>query len=883
MKIQSLKTNHIKNPIGYYMPRVSLSWKITDAKGKHASLTRIVIAADPALKSVVFDSGEAKDVSSLGFVPDLNTEPGTRYYWQVSVKDDAGDTGVSEVAFFETPSGIKKGKWIAAPFDEKNAQPLFRKELKLKKKPAEARLVICGLGLYEAYINGKKVGDEYLAPYYTDYNLYRQYQTYDVTAALKAGENCIGVILGNGWYKGRFGFIDGLDKLYGDVNHMICELKVTYEDGSKEVIPSDASWLCAPSPVISSSIYDGEVWDARKEIKDWNKPGKTPGEFVPVKIYKEGRSDLLFPRLSLPIKAMETVKPVKIIKTKAKETVIDFGQEFSGWVEFTCNEPVGKEIILQFGEILQGGNFYNDNLRTAKQEYRYISAGPGAKVRPHFTFYGFRYMKVQGIKNVDLKDFKGVVLYSEMEDTGRIETSNKKVNRLFLNARWGQRGNFLDVPTDCPQRDERMGWTGDAQVFCQTAAFNMYTPAFYRKFMHDTILAQNEYGGVVPHVVPDILGQIGRITSKNRKSRKHPAMAPEGACAWSDAGTVIPWTVFKTYGDKALLEEEYANMKGWVDSVRRVDIEKCGGSYMWASGFHYGDWLALDNYRKESFGATDNFFVATAYYYYSASLTAKAAKVLGKTKDAQYYEDLAAHIKEAFIKEYYTASGRLAENTQTAYVLVLWLGLVPDNFKKRQIEALVSKIHKENDHLTTGFVGTPVLCPVLCENGYSELAYTLLLNEDFPSWLYEVNMGATTIWERWNSVLPDGNISDTGMNSLNHYAYGSIVEWMYRYMCGINALEETPGFERFEIKPFVDSRLKHASASFESPKGLIKSAWKKQGKSTVFSFEVPFDTEADFVFTFDTKNVTVNGKVVKACKTGTKLHFAKGSYEIIAD
>ncbi|MCR5278937.1 MAG: glycoside hydrolase family 78 protein [Lachnospiraceae bacterium] len=885
MKIESLKTNHIENPLGYMMSGVSLSWIVKEAKGSKVKSSRVLVATDEEMKNVISDSGERVDISSLDYDPDIELKPGTRYFWQVSVTDDKNDKGTSPVAFFETPVGFKKAKWITASFDpQKGDEPLFRKETELAGKPVSARLSICGLGVYEAYINGKKVGDEYLAPYYNDYNLWRQYQTYDVTDLLKKGMNCIGVMLGNGWYKGRFGFIDGLDKLYGDTNHLICELRVTYANGKTVIIPSDESWLCAPSPVVKSSIYDGEVWDARKEIEGWNKPGNCDKAFVPSKIYKGGRSDLLVPRLSLPVKAMHTVKPVKIIATKAKETVIDFGQEFTGWVEFNCNEPAGKEIFFQFGEILQDDKFYNDNLRSAKQEYKYISAGPCAKVRPHFTFYGFRFMKVQGMKNVDLKDFKGIVLYSDMRDTGVIETSNKKINRLFLNAKWGQRGNFLDVPTDCPQRDERMGWTGDAQVFSQTAAFNMYTPAFYRKFMYDTLLIQREYKGVVPHVVPDILGQIGRITAQKKNRRNHPAMAPEGACAWSDAGTVIPWTVYRTYGDKVLLADQYENMKAWTDSIRRVDVEKCGGKYLWAAGFHYGDWLALDNYHKgSSFGATDNFFVATAYYYYSTTLTARAAKVLGKKKDCEYYTDLAEHIKEAFIKEYYTSTGRLAVDTQTAYALVLWLDLIPEGARQRQIDRLVEKIHEEKDHLTTGFVGTPILCPVLTENGHADLAYTLLLNEDFPSWLYEVNMGATTIWERWNSVLPDGKISDTGMNSLNHYAYGSVVEWMYRFMCGIDTSDDKPGFEHFTVRPFTDARFKHACASFESPKGLIRSSWEKKDKGILFKVEVPFDTEAEFELTFDAKSVTVNGKKDKASKKGDRIRLTKGSYEICCE
>ncbi len=878
MIIEHLRTNHIENPIGYLMDTISLSWTVTKALGKRSVSARVTVASDPEMKDILEDSGERSDISSLGYILSLKPEAGKRYYWQVEVTDDLGDAGISEVAFFEAACELKLASWIEAPFD-KEVEPLFRKSFTLKEAPASARLVICGLGLYEAYINGNRVSDEFLAPYCNDYDLWIQYQTYDVTDLLKSGDNALGVMLGNGWYKGRFGF-SGEDCLYGDRCRLIAELRATYADGTTEVTATDDSFLAAPSPVLSSGIYDGEVWDERKVISDWAAPGCDESCFTAAVLSDMDREKLT-PRLSLPVRIKERIAPVSLIRTPAGEDVIDFGQEMVGFVEFECREPAGKEILFKFGEILQNGNFYNDNLRSAKQEFKYISDGTATKVRPHFTFYGFRYMLVEGITDIDLKDFSGAVLYSDMEATGHIETSDPKVNRLILNALWGQKGNFLDVPTDCPQRDERMGWTGDAQVFSQTASFNMYTPAFYRKYLHDMKLEQDAIGGSVPHVVPDIMGQCSRVRKKNPDRLE---TTPHAACAWSDAATVIPWTVYRTFGDKSLLAEEYGNMKSWVDYIRKVDVEKCGGSYLWTTGFHYADWLALDTYKQGScFGGTDPYLVASAYYYYSATLTAKAAGVLCKKEDEKYYTELASNIKKAFIAEYFTQTGRLAADTQTALCLVLWLDLIPEGARKRQIDTLSAKLADEKDHLTTGFVGTPILCPVLTENGLKDKAYTLLFNEDYPSWLYEVNMGATTVWERWNSVLPNGMISDTGMNSLNHYAYGAIVEWIYRYVCGLNACEDRPGFERFIIKPYTDERFKRVSMTYDSAKGMIASSWERNGKRTSFTVTVPFDTEAEFVLTEDASAVTFDGKEFGGMKAGCSVILDPGTHVITAE
>lgn len=880
MIVKSLKANHVENPVGYLMNSVSLSWIVTKAKGEHMVKAQVQIALDETMTQIVHDSGKREDINSADYTPEIVLNEGERYYWQVQVWDNAGDYGKSQVAYFEAAKKMKAASWIKAPF-EKKIQPLFRKKIRIEEEPVKARLYICGLGLYEAYINGNRIGDEYLTPYCNDYNLWIQYQTYDITEYMQKGMNCLGVMLGNGWYKGRFGYIEDLAELYGDTCQLICELHLTFSDGTERVIPTDESWLCAPSPVVESSIYDGEVWDSRKEIQDWSDPHCDETMFVHAVSY-QGRTDLLIPRLSTPVKVIEKIMPVELIHTAADEFVIDFGQEITGWIEFFCEESEGTEVYLQFGEILQEGKFYNDNFRSAKAEYKYISNGKKKWLHPHFTFYGFRYVKVSGIKDIRLDNFTGCVLHSEMEQTGEIQTSNSKVNQLVRNALWSQKGNFLDVPTDCPQRDERMGWTGDAQIFCGTACFSMYTPAFYKKYLYDMKLEQNTLGGSVPYVVPDILGQISQwLSVRNRKAEDAFANAAHGSCAWADAATVIPWTLYLFYGDKSLLNEEYENMKKWVDYIRKMNIEKCKGGYLWTNGFHFADWLALDNFHQNSnFGATDPYFVASAYYYYSVKLTAKAAHVLGKEKEESYYTELASHIKEAFINEYYTVTGRLAQETQTALAIVLWLDLIPQGAREKQVDRLIKKLEEEKIHLTTGFVGTPLLCTVLTENGHADTAYTLLLKEDYPSWLYEVNMGATTIWERWNSVLPDGSISDTGMNSLNHYAYGSVVEWMYRYMCGLSPCEDAPAFQKFVISPYTDERFEWVSMRYNSCRGFILSEWKRKDDGYLYNVEVPFNTEADFVLNQDADVVTVDGVMRGRMRKGDRLLLRKGMHRI---
>jgi alpha-L-rhamnosidase len=839
MRVTNLRTNQIKNPLGFELGRLRLSW-VTESDQSNSlfqSYALIEIAYDQDFNNIFYQSGKREDIDSLSFTPSVTLKPRTRYYWKVTVWGDTGDVVTSDIAWFETSKMDEQwqAKWITPKLD-KEIHPLMRTSFHLDNEIESARIYISGLGIYHLEMNGEKVGDEYLAPGFHAYNYWLQYQTFDVTNQLKQGENAIGVMLGNGWYKGRFGFDGEYYELFGAQFALIAELHVTLKDGTTSIVKTDDTWKCTSSPITFSGIYDGEIYDATKEIKDWSSPKLNDYNWEEV-IEAEVNTEKFISRLSLPVKIMEERKPIEKIITPAGETVLDLGQNMTGWLRFKVDVPKGKKVSLQFGEILQGGNFYRENLRTAKAEYQYISDGTTRVIEPYFTFYGFRYVKLTGFDaDIDLENFLGCVLYSDIEETGHIETSNPLVNQLFHNAMWGQKGNFLDVPTDCPQRDERMGWTGDAQVFASTASFNMYSPAFFRKYMYDLREEQLRIDGSVPFTVPSIKPKGEHLASQH------------GSAAWGDAATIIPWTLYLHYGDKELLSEHFETMRDWVDYIKKQD-DNSGGKRLWKVGFHFGDWLALDGSDPNGFfGGTDTHYVASAYYYYSTQIVVKAAKVLGKHDLAEKYATLAEEIKQAITNEYFTPNGKSSINTQTALILALHMNLVPSDYRDRIAQDLRDKLADDNMHLKTGFVGTPYFAPALSEMGASEDAYTLLLNEDYPSWLYAVKLGATTIWERWNSVLPDGSISKTGMNSLNHYSYGSIVEWMYRYMCGINLVEHAPGYREILFTPRPDRRLAYAKATLNSPTGRIETGWKfNSDDSLAFTFKIPFNTKATVV------------------------------------
>lgn len=816
MKINHLKVNHLVNPLGNDLNHPTVSYVVEDTTGMKQTMGQIVVALDDQFSSIVYDSGEREAMLSTGFELPITLNPSTRYFWKVRAAADNGDWAQSETAWFETAKdNLWSADWIS-PAADKKLQVCMNKNIEIYKPIERARMYMVGLGVYELYLNGKKQGEECLLPGFCAYDSWIPFQTFDID--LEQGENQIEIMLGDGWYKGWFG-LRKTEENYGDRLACIGEVHIWYEDGTKDIICTDTSWKACRSKVTYSGIYPGEVYDANLNAEE---------EFNTeiINIDKEK----LTPRLNPPITVHEKIKPVELIHTPSGETVLDMGQNMVGWLEFHCKAKRGTKLFFQFGEILQEGNFYNDNLRTAKAEFTYISDGIERDVRQHFTFYGFRFVKVTGWEgNLKLDDFRGLVIHSEMEELGYIETSDQLVNKLFLNAKWGQKGNFLDVPTDCPQRDERYGWTGDAQIFSGTASFNMDTYAFYTKYGHDVYCEQKKFHGGVPDTVP-IANNESTVST-----------------AWGEAATIIPWNVYLHYGDKGILRQQYASMKAWVDYMKTED-EKYGSKRLWQSGFHFGDWLALDGKIEGGvYGATDPFLISSGYYYYSTSIVAKTAKILEKEEDAAYYERLSAEIYNAFEKEYFSPGGRLCVDTMTAYVVVLYMGLVPEYAYENVCRGLMNKLKKNKYHLETGFVGTPYLCRVLSENGMNDLAYHLLLEKGYPGWLYEVLMGATTVWERWNSVMPDGKISGTEMNSLNHYAYGSIVEWMYRDMMGIQPKEEGAGFKKFMIVPKPNYQIQWAKAALRSASGVIQSEWKIEDQKLSFRVCIPFDTVAELI------------------------------------
>ncbi len=855
MRITNLKTNHLDSPIGYTYGVPRISYVVEETCAKKQTAAQVQVALDAEFEHIVHDSGRSTQIDNMAYPLPITLEPGTRYYWRVRVWADNGEEAVSETAWFETPKGPQwKGCWITPELDP-SIHPVLYKDFSITKKVVRARAYMVGLGVYEWSINGNKVGSEYLLPGVEAFDSWIQYQTYDITPYL-AQENHIEVMLGNGWYKGDYGLTDKKD-IYGDKFVLLADLYLTYEDGTTEILGTDTTWRARKSPVTFSDIYNGEYVDMTLDTSETYPVREEPKSY-----------DTLMPRLNPPITIHERLKPVQVIHTPAGETVLDMGQNMVGWMELSVCAPAGTRIRLQHGEILQDDNFYTENLRTAKQEFIYTCHEGQNLARAHFTFYGFRYVLVEGWPGeVDPEAFTGCVIHSDMEETGFIETSNPLVNRLFLNTKWGQKGNFLDTATDCPQRDERMGWTGDAQIFSGTASYNMDTYAFYTKYGYDLHQEQKKLGGGnVPYVVP-MSGYAG-----------------DGSCAWGEAATVIPWQVYLHFGDKTILQDQYESMKGWVEYMYHAD-EESGHTRLWKVGCHLADWLALDGKIAGGvYGGTDPYFVASAYYYYSTRIVAQAARVLEKDEDAEHYEKLASEIKEAIGREYFTSTGRLAIDTQTAHTIVLFMDLAPEGAKERMKKDLRRLLKDNYFHLNTGFVGTPYLCRALSDNGMNDVAYTLLFNDDYPSWLYEVKMGATTIWERWNSVMPDGHISGTGMNSLNHYAYGAVVEWMYRNMIGIRPVAEEPGFRKAQIKPQPDYRMQWAKMELRSAAGTYRVGWRMEtptrngSRKMHISVTVPFNAEAE-VWLPDADAGEIAGGVQDGDRV--KVSLDAGEYEFV--
>jgi alpha-L-rhamnosidase len=856
ISLKELTVDHKINPMGIGNKLPAFSWKIIE-KGNNVMQTAysIKVASDEKFSTAktVWQSGKVEtDESILQAYKGSELKSGQRYFWQVKIWDNKGkESKWSAPAFFEmgllAPSEWK-AKWIELAGDtlRYSPSPQFRKEFELTKTVANARIYVTSHGYYEVQLNGKKVGDQVLTPGWTSYGKRLQYQVYDVTDMLLKGNNAIGALLGDGWYRGTLAWGNNW-AVYGKKLGLLLQLKIIYTDGSESMITTDETWKASNDGAIRmNDIYNGETFDATRDLTGWSKPGFNDKNWQNANIGIYNNNNLIASEGS-PVRKIQEIKPVKIFRTPKGDLIVDMGQNMVGWLRLKVSGKKGTVVTLRHAEVLDKfGEFYTTNLRAAKCQLTYTLAGTGEEIyEPRFTFMGFRFVEVTGFPGeLTTDNLTGVVVHSDMAVTGSFECSNKLINQLQHNIQWGQKGNFVDVPTDCPQRDERLGWTGDAQAFCRTAAFNLNVSSFFMKWMKD-IAADQKPGGEVPDVIPDILNKQG-------------AASAQPSAGWGDVAVIAPWTMYTIYGDKKFLENQYASMKAWVEYIRK----KAGESYIWKGGSKYGDWLFYHppvNNHTEPDGYTEHDFIATSFYAYSTGILAEAAKVLGKTDDARIYSDLFSRIKEVFINEYVTKSGRVGTNSQTSYVLALKFNLLPENLRSKAAEFLANDIRGRNNHLSTGFLGTPYLCHVLSDNGYSETAYDLLLQESYPSWLYPVKMGATTIWERWDGEKTDSTFQDPGMNSFNHYAYGAIGDWMYRVSAGIETMGA--GYKHIIIKPHPTHKLEYSKASFESSYGTIFSGWERKDGMVIVKVSIPANTTATIVLPSPMQEkVTESGK-----------------------
>ena len=836
--VEGLRTEYHANPVGMDVRNPRLSWRLhSERRGTAQSAYQIRVALDSADlgRRPLWDSEKiASDASIFREYAGPPLESGRRYYWQVRVWDDRERaTPWSRPAYWEMglfDASDWRAIWITPDLVEdtsrSNPSPMLRRDFTLAGPIASARLYVTSLGLNEVELNGQRVGDRLFTPGWTSYDTRLQYETYDVTTQLRPGANAIGATLGDGWYRGRLGF-EGKHNTYGTRLALLAQLVVRYVDGRTDVFGTDERWKAATGAILISDIYDGETYDARLEKPGWSRPGYDDSGWRGARTIAAPKATLIAPE-GPPVRRIQELRTVKILRTPAGETVFDLGQNMVGWVRLTVRGPAGTTVRLRHAEVLDtAGNFYTGNLRNAKATLQYTLKGVGEEVyEPRFTFQGFRYVAVDGYPGTPAADaITGIVIHSDMTATGSFETSNPLINQLQHNIQWGQKGNFLDVPTDCPQRDERLGWTGDAQVFARTAAFNMDVSGFFAKWLGD-LAADQKPDGSVGWVVPDIV------------SRTQPTRT--GSAGWGDVATVAPWTMYLAYGDTRLLERQYDSMRKWVEFIR----VQAGDDFLWNTGFHFGDWLAFATTRADYPGATtDKDLIATAYFAHSTDLLARSADVLGKAEDARAHRELLDRIKAAFNREYVTENGRLTSNTQTAYALALDFNLLPETMRADAARRLAADV-RTMGHLTTGFLGTPPLTRALSDNGYLEDAYALLLNEEYPSWLYPVKQGATTIWERWDGQRPDGSFQDESMNSFNHYAYGAIGEWMYRVVAGLDIDPAQPAYRHMLVQPQPGGGFTHASAVLQTPYGEAASGWKLVGDELQVSVRVPANARA---------------------------------------
>ncbi|WP_214316999.1 alpha-L-rhamnosidase [Nonomuraea sediminis] len=699
---------------------------------------------------------------------------------------------------------------------------LLRRDFTVRGPVERARLYVTALGVHESEINGRVVGDDVLAPGWTSYHHRLRYRTHDVTGLLREGANAIGATLADGWYRGRLGFGGGKSGLYGEQTALVAQLEITYTDGSTDVVVTDGEWRCSPGPVTAASLYDGEKHDARLLPVGWSEPGFDDGSWVPADAVPYDPGVLRAPT-GPPVRRTETLSPVEVLTSPSGKTILDFGQNLAGRLRIRVQGPAGRTVTLRHAEVLEDGELALRPLREAAAEDRYtLRGGEPEEWEPRFTTHGFRYAQVDGWPGeLDPACVQAVVCHTDLRRTGDFSCSDPLLARLHDNVVWSMRGNFVDVPTDCPQRDERLGWTGDLQVFAPTAAFLYDCTGALATWLADLADEQAEQG-TVPFYVPWV-----------------PLLGTLPTAAWGDAAVLVPWTLYQRSGDLEMLRRQWPSMKAWVDQVAAL----AGEDHLWDEGFQFGDWLDPAAPPDDPGRArTDHALVATAYHARSASVLASAAELLGH--DAGPYTALAGQVRAAFRREFVTPSGRLACDTQTAYALALAFDLLDGPAQRERAgRRLVELVARDDHRIGTGFVGTPLVCDALCSVGAHETAYRLLLQRECPSWLYPVTMGATTVWERWDSLLPDGSVNPGEMTSFNHYALGAVADFLHRTVAGL--APAAPGYRRLRIAPRPGAGLTHASARLDTPYGPASVRWAVEGGGLTVWATVPAGTVAE--------------------------------------
>jgi alpha-L-rhamnosidase len=864
-----LKCEYRVNPLGIDATSPMLSWALeSERRGQVQSAYRVLVAGGEedleAEENLLWDSGKVESGRSVGVEYGGEAlRSGSRCVWSVRVWDGVdnpssyGGPAVFEVGLLD--SSDWEGAWISAgkgpagdmepptgdEYDDVGnglaPSPYLRRSFEVKSAVRRARLYATARGVYELSLSGVRVGSDVLVPGWTDYRKRIQYQTYDVTGLLQTGENVLGGILGDGWYAGFVGFDPKRRGAhYGVHTQLLAQLNIEYEDGTRESIATDGSWKWSNGPILFSDLLMGESYDARQEIPGWDRPGFDDSGWYGVGV-EETDATRLVAQPDEGVRVTGEVEAKNLTRPKSGVYVFDMGQNMVGWARLLVEGEPGTAVRMRFAEALNpDGSIYTENLRSARQTDTYVLKGEGEEVyEPRFTFHGFRYIEVTCYPGEPPLDAMiGRVVHSDTPLAGSFECSSPMINKLQKNIVWGQRGNFLSIPTDCPQRDERLGWTGDAQVFVRTASYNMDVAAFFAKWMVDVEDAQSPEGAF-PDIAPLLEGSGLLDLSR-------------GAPAWGDAGIIVPWTIYHTYGDTRIVERHYDAMTRWMDYLSDANPGLLRKNKL---GNNYGDWLSPkgDNTPKD--------LLATAYWAYDAKLMAGMAKAIGRGEDAKGYEELFGSIREAFVRAYVAPDGRVEGDTQTGYVLALRMDLLPEESRPAAAEHLVRAIEREDWHLSTGFAGVGYLCPVLTETGYTDVAYRLLNNETYPSWGYTIKYGATTIWERWDGWTEENGFQSPNMNSFNHYSLGSVGEWLYRYVAGVDQGPQSSGYKQIIIRPRPGGGMTSAKAEYDSVHGRIESNWKIEDERFELRVVVPANTTATVhVPALDKDEVAESGK-----------------------